>query len=132
MAASAGLFKRPANNEPHDWIPLVSKQLAKTPDPHAVVREIVYRLRPRSWSGSLAAKLEGRLRLLERLSIDQNAGLADALAKAKADMQEWIARERKSELAESRARGGRPGTGTVPTQPLVSLPANADNLFRGP
>ena len=30
-----------------------------------------------------------------------------ALGKAQVDFEEWIARERKSEAAESRARGGR-------------------------
>ena len=106
MAASAGLFERPKNNEPHDWLPLVSKLLAKAPDPDAVLKEIVKRLRPRSWSGSLATKLEGRLKLLERLPIDQTPGLTDALNTAKAGLQEWIATERKNEAAESRARSG--------------------------
>jgi hypothetical protein len=107
MAASAGLFERPENNEPHDWLPLVSKLLAKAPDPDAVLKEIVKRVRPSSWSGSLATKLEGRLRLLERLPIDQASGLTDALNTAKAGLQEWIATERKNEAAESRARSGR-------------------------
>jgi hypothetical protein len=107
VAASAGLFKRPANNEPHDWIPLTSKLLAKAPDPEAVLKEVVQRLRPGSWSGSLATKLEGRLRLLERLPIDQTPKLADALNKAKASLEEWIGNERRHEAAESRARSGR-------------------------
>lgn len=107
MAASACLFKKPADKEPHEWLPLASKLLNKAPDPHAVLKEIVRQLRPTSWSGSLATKLEGRLKLLECLPIDQTQGLVDALGKAKADLQEWIARERKSEAAESRARSGR-------------------------
>lgn len=107
MAASAGLFKRPANNEPHEWLPLVSKLLARAPDPDAVLKEIVRRLRPRSWSGSLATKLEGRLKLLERLPIEQAPGLVDALGKAREDLQKCIATERKHEAADSRARSGR-------------------------
>jgi len=107
MAASAGLFKRPTNDQPHEWLPLASKLLNKAPDPHAVLKEIVRRLRPWNWSGSLATKLEGRLKLLEQLPIDQTPGLADALGKAKAEVQEWIARERRNETAESQARGGR-------------------------
>lgn len=107
MAASAGLFKRPANNEPHEWLPLASKLLDKAPDRHAVVNEFVRRLRPWSWSGSLATKLEERLKLLEQLPADHIADLSDALNKAKTDLREWIAKERKSEAAESRARGGR-------------------------
>lgn len=106
MAASAGLFKRPANNEPHEWLPLASKLLARSPDPHAVLKEIVRRLRPWSWSGSLATKLEGRLKLLEQLPA-HTPELVDALNKAKTDLQGWIAKERKREAAESRARDGR-------------------------
>ncbi|OPY96053.1 hypothetical protein A5906_05045 [Bradyrhizobium sacchari] len=107
MAASAGLFKRPANNEPHEWLPLASKPLYKAPDPHAALNEIVRRLRPWSWSGSLATKLEERLKLLEQLPADHTPELANALNKAKTDLQESIAKERKNEAAESRARGGR-------------------------
>lgn len=107
MAASAGLFKRPANNEPHEWLPLASQLLNKAPDPPAVLNEIVRRLRPWSWSGSLATKLEERLKLLEQLPADHTPDLANALNKAKADFREWIARERRNEAAESRARDGR-------------------------
>jgi hypothetical protein len=107
MAASAGLFKRPTNNEPHEWLPLASKLLNKAPDAHAVLKEIVRRLRPWNWSGSLATKLEGRLKLLKRLPINQTPGLIDALNKAKADLLEWIATERKNEAAESRTRSSR-------------------------
>jgi hypothetical protein len=67
----------------------------------------VKRVRPWSWSGSLATKLEGRLKLLERLPIDQTPAFVDALNAAKASLQEWIATERKNEAAESRARSGR-------------------------
>jgi hypothetical protein len=107
MAASASLFKRPANDKPHEWLPLVSELLKRAPDPHAVLKEILQRVRPWSWSGSLATKLEERLKLLDQLPIDQTPQLAEALGKAKVSFEDWIARERKSEAAESRARGGR-------------------------
>jgi len=107
MAASAGLFKRPANNEPHEWLPLAAKLLAKAPNPQAVLKEIVRRLYPTGWSGSLATKLEGRLRLLEQLPIDQTATLINALTAAKAVLQERIATERRHEAADSRSRNRR-------------------------
>lgn len=107
MAASTGLFKRPANNEPHRWLPIASRLLAGAPDPDAVLKEIVMRLHPMSWSGSLATKLEGRLKLLERLPIGDVSGLTDTLNEAKSALQERIVRERKREAAESRARDGR-------------------------
>ncbi|MCP3390929.1 hypothetical protein NLM27_19290 [Bradyrhizobium sp. CCGB12] len=107
MAASAGIFKRPANNEPHEWLPLAARLLAKAPSPQAVLKEIVRRLHPTSWSGSLATKLEGRLRLLERIPIDQTPALNDALNAAKAVLQERIVTERKHEAADSRSRSRR-------------------------
>jgi hypothetical protein len=107
MTASARLFGRPANNEPHEWLPLTAKILAKAPDPQAVLKEIAWRLQPTGWSGSLATKLEGRLRLLERLPIGQSPALADALEAAKAALQERIEVERKREAADSRLRNRR-------------------------
>jgi hypothetical protein len=107
MAASAGLFKRSGKDQPHEWLPLASKLLAKAPDPDAVLKEIVTRLHPTSWSGSLATKLEGRLRLLEKLPIGDASGLSDALNRARSVFQQRIARERENEAAESRARDGR-------------------------
>ncbi|WFU15989.1 hypothetical protein [Bradyrhizobium sp. CB3481] len=107
MAASASLFKRPANDKPNEWLPLASDLLKRAPNPSAVLTEIVHRVRPWSWSGSLATKLEERLKLLEQLPIDQTPHLTEALGNAKLGFEEWIARERKSEAAESRARGGR-------------------------
>ncbi|MGY2917310.1 hypothetical protein [Bradyrhizobium sp. USDA 3262] len=107
MAASATLFKRPANGEPHEWLPLAAKLLAKAPDPPAVLKEIVRRLHPTSWSGSLATKLEGRLRLLEQLPINQISTLVGALNAAKAVLQERFATERKREATESRSRNRR-------------------------
>lgn len=107
MAASACLFKRPMNNEPHEWLPLSGRLLAKAPDPQAVLKEIVRRLHPTNWSGSLATKLEGRLRLLEQLPIDQTPALIYALNASKDVLQERIAIERRHEAAESGSRSRR-------------------------
>ncbi|WP_316185814.1 MULTISPECIES: hypothetical protein [unclassified Bradyrhizobium] len=107
MGACAGLYKCSANKEPHEWHPLAAKLLAKAPDPQTVLKEIVRRLHPTSWSGSLATKLEERLKLLEQLPIDQTPALIDAFNAARAVLQERIATERKHEAAESRSRSRR-------------------------
>jgi hypothetical protein len=107
MAASANLFRRPANDKPHEWLSLASELLRRAPDSRAVLNEVVQQVRPWSWSGSLATKLEERLRLLEQLPIGERPQLAEALGRAKVSLAEWIVRERKSEVAESRARDGR-------------------------
>ena len=99
MAASATLFKRPTQDKPHQWTPLASELLTNSPDAPAVFKEIVQRLRPMSWSGSLATKLESRLKLLEQLPLGDVPGLAEAFNEAKALLQERVA-------ADKEARGG--------------------------
>jgi hypothetical protein len=106
-AASATLFRRPKDGKPHEWTPLASKLLEKAPDPRRVFREIVQRLYPMSWSGSLATKLELRLKLLEQLPLGDAPGLADAFSEAKAVWRERIDAERKREADEDRSSSGR-------------------------
>jgi hypothetical protein len=107
IAASATLFKRPANDKPHEWTPLALQLVAGAPEPRAVFKEIAQQLHPRSWSGSLATKLESRLRLLEQLPLSDAPGLANALNEAKSFLQKRIAAERKREAEDNRNRGGR-------------------------
>lgn len=97
------LFKRPRENEPHEWTSLTVKLLEKAPDPLLVLNEIVNRLHPTSWSGSLATKLEGRLKLLEKLPVGDTPALAGAMAEAKKRLQAQIDAQRRSEQEEDRA-----------------------------
>ena len=107
MAASATLFRRPKDGEPHEWTPLASRLLAGTPDPRRVFKEIVQRLHPTSWSGSLATTLESRLKLLEQLPLNEIAGLEEALNEAKGALRQRIDVERKYEADEDRSRSWR-------------------------
>jgi hypothetical protein len=100
VAASAMLFKRPASDQPHEWTPLALQLLAKAPDPLAVFAEIVQRLDPMSWRGSLASKLETRLKLLEHLPLGNTPGLVEAHNQAKARLQQKIAAQREREADE--------------------------------
>ena len=52
-AAVVRLFKRPNDKAPYEWASLTRQLLLKAPDPDAVFNEIVDRLHPTSWSGSL-------------------------------------------------------------------------------
>lgn len=106
-AAVALLFKRAADHAPHEWTSLTKQLFLKAPDPEAVLRELVHRLHPRSWSGSLATKLESRLQLLEQLDLGEVPALAAAFDAAKATLKRWIEAERRREMDEDRARGGR-------------------------
>jgi hypothetical protein len=107
IAASASLFKRPRENEDHEWKPLAARLLQGAPDKRGVLAEIVYGLRPRSWSGSLAAKLESRLKLLERLPMEEALGVELPYEAAKAALRQEIEAERRNEAAESKRRESR-------------------------
>jgi hypothetical protein len=108
LAASvAVLFKRPKEGEPHAWTPLAGKLLKNAPDPRPVLNEIVQRLYPSSWSGSLATKLEGRLKLLSAMPGGGVPALAAAMAQATANLQARIDAERRREMEEDRAHSNR-------------------------
>jgi hypothetical protein len=108
LAASVvTLYSRGNDTEPHAWSSLAHRLLKSAPDPDAVLGIVVRRLRPSHWSGSLATKLESRLKLLEQFDVGETAGLIVSLEAAKVDLQRWIAAERKSELELDRARSGR-------------------------
>jgi hypothetical protein len=106
-AAVALLFKRPSDKAPHEWTSLTRLLLLKAPNPEAVLKEVVHRLSPRSWSGSLATKLESRLTLLGQLSIDGVPAIAPAFERAKQELARRIDAERHSEMNEDSARSGR-------------------------
>jgi hypothetical protein len=105
-AAIALLFKRPKDGEPHQWRPIAKRLLDSAPDPRLVLNEIVSRLRPSGWSGSLATKLEGRLKLLNTLPANAPE-LAEPFAAAKRRLQLQIHEERRREQDEDRSRNNR-------------------------
>jgi len=106
-AAVTVLFKRPSEQAPHEWTNLAGQLLAKAPDPEAVFEELICRLHPRGWSGSLASKLETRLHLLEQLDIAAIPRLQARFAAAKTTLKTEIEKERQREIEEDRARKGR-------------------------
>ncbi|MBI1779050.1 MAG: hypothetical protein HYR63_27260 [Proteobacteria bacterium] len=106
-AAVALLFKRPNDNAPHEWTSLTHQLLMKAPDPEAVFKEVVKRLRPTGWSGSLATKLESRLTLLIQLDVSAIPTLAAPLDSAKSMLKQCIEIERRRETEEDKARSGR-------------------------
>ncbi|TIL87516.1 MAG: hypothetical protein E5Y73_25245 [Mesorhizobium sp.] len=108
LAASVVLlFNRPKQGAPHEWTPLAGNLLERAPDPRPVLAEFVNRLHPSGWSGSLATKLEERLKLLNGLPGADIPALAEALAEAKRRLQERIDAERRHEQEEDRARNNR-------------------------
>jgi hypothetical protein len=106
-AAAATLFKRPKEGKPHEWTPLTGKLLQTAPDPGLVLNEIIQRLNPLSWSGSLATKLEGRLKLLNCIPGSDIPTLAAKIAAVKANFQANISYQRSLEMEEDRAHSNR-------------------------
>ena len=106
-AAVALLFRRPSEGAPHEWTSLTKQLFLQAPNPEAVLSQVVNRLYPRSWSGSLATRLESRLVLLSQLDVANVPTVAPALKVAKQELQRRISAERRMEMEEDRARGGR-------------------------
>jgi hypothetical protein len=107
VAAIALLFKPTENEEPQEWTNLTRELLLKAFNKGAVFKEIVDRLHPTSWSGSLASQLESRLKLLDRLDLGDMPALVGLLDEAKAVLKNRVDLERQRESKEDRARSGR-------------------------
>jgi hypothetical protein len=106
-AAVMTLFQPSQDREPRAWTELPRKLLERAPDPRAVLNQIARRLRPTSWSGSLASILESRLKLLADLPVGGAPELRAALEEAKDGLRRQIDAERRYENADDRARNAR-------------------------
>jgi hypothetical protein len=106
-AGIALLFRRANDQAQHEWLPIAEKLLQSAPAPALVFKEYSSRLRPRSWSGSLASKYESRLQLLDKLNIGADPGLVAAFNEFRAELVDTIEKQRVNELREDRAEGER-------------------------
>ena len=106
MAAVANLFKSP-RDAPEEWKPFTHRLLAKAPHPEAVLNEIISRLWPTSWTGSLATRLETRLKLLEQLDVGTLPVLVNAKDNARARWGQLVEEERQREATQDRGHSGR-------------------------
>jgi hypothetical protein len=106
-AGTALLFRRANDQAPHEWLPIAEKLLQNAPVPALVLKEYSSRLRPRSWSGSLASKYESRLQLLDKLNVSADPGLVAAFNEFRAELADTIEKQRINELHEDRAEGER-------------------------
>jgi hypothetical protein len=79
----------------------------RSSDPVAVFKEMAVRLRPSSFSGSVATKFESRLNLLDRLKIGNAPAINSAFNEARAELAARVAAARRSETDESKAESGR-------------------------
>jgi hypothetical protein len=107
ITAVAKLYERAKNDEPQVWLPLALRLLKSAPNPAAVLTEMISRLSPTSWSGSLSTKLEARIKLLRALPIGEGVELREELEKGAARLSSWMSEERQREMNDSRARDNR-------------------------
>jgi hypothetical protein len=62
IAQVCRLFGAAKESEPEQWQPLAAKLIHQAPDGVSIVEIVGRRVRPSSWTGSLARSLESRLR----------------------------------------------------------------------
>ena len=76
-------------------------------DPIAVLEVFVHRFSPQSWSGSRAAIVELRIRLLDSLETHSNPAIANFVKEKRPQLEEEVARERKWETRRDQERDER-------------------------
>jgi hypothetical protein len=81
--------------------------LKRAPNPVTVLETFVDRFWPKLWSGSLAAIIESRLGLLDRLGEVKNASLEEFATRIRPQLVDDIDRMRKSEDECDSARDER-------------------------
>jgi hypothetical protein len=104
-ACACRLFKiRDGEKVPYAISDTAKALLAASPDKAAVISQLVRRVRPSAWSGSLADILQARLPLLDDLIITGNETIILEIASAKAKLQKWIDEERAYEKKMEKSR----------------------------
>jgi hypothetical protein len=95
------------NGTTAQWTPAARALLENALEPVEVLTNLVSRLRPGSWSGSMASILNARSELLQDLCDHQNHALAAYAKEACALLQQQISAEREWETKNNRARDER-------------------------
>jgi hypothetical protein len=86
-ASIVSAFAVSSDHNPVNWAPIASRLVHSAPDPIAVMRELVARLRPTSWRGSRSTILDANANLLDQFDTHGNAALAAFIAMQKECLQ---------------------------------------------
>ena len=105
--AEAISYSHVSKDTPLVWRPIALKLLDAAPDPLAVLGVFIERFSPRSWSGSRAAIMEARARLLDALDNHSNAAIAALASQKRPEFQAEVARVRDWETKYDRERDER-------------------------
>ena len=102
MASVVSYLRGSEEDAASQWSTVALTFLRRAPDPVAVARVFAGRFRPRSWSGSRAAILEGRRGLLTELETGANPALATFAKEEGVRLTDEIEAERKWEAEQDR------------------------------
>ncbi len=92
---------------PIEWTPAALRLVGEAPDPVAILNKFAEKMRPSSWSGSLAQILTGRLGLLEKLASDSDEKLSGWAKAAVETMKQQIEQTQKWEESHERQQDER-------------------------
>jgi hypothetical protein len=106
MARAVSFFAN-AKDAPMQWSPIALMMLDAAPNPTAILEIFIDRFSPRSWSGSRAAIIESRARLLEALTDHPNVSIAAMAIEKQPALQAAVERERRSETERDQERDER-------------------------
>ena len=98
------IFHRTDEKAPLQWTNLALHVLDRAPDRVAVLEQFVHRFRPTSWTGSLAAIIEERARLLTDLEEYPDPLVVEFIASEQNRLAQEIESERKWETKQDKAR----------------------------
>ncbi|WP_046178961.1 hypothetical protein [Domibacillus tundrae] len=107
LASAIIPFRKRNEEDALEWTPLAKRILENVDEPTLILDIFKSSFWPRSWSGSLAEKLQRRLGLISILKKCENLSIADWAEKEEIEFKEIIRLERNNELKRERERNER-------------------------
>jgi hypothetical protein len=107
IASLISMFRLSGDRSPLDWTPTISKLVHNSPDPIAVMHELIIRLHPTSWSGSRATLLQKNANLLDKFNVENNIALATYIRSKKIELEKEAQQDREWETKRDRDRDER-------------------------
>jgi hypothetical protein len=106
-AKIVNLLTRPDEKSPLSFTSAAFKLLAAAPDKLAVLKEFTKRMRPSSWSGSLATLMEANVKALDGVDLGSDAQLATFLRSEKERLGKEVKKVRQWEADRGHERDER-------------------------
>lgn len=107
LASAIVPFRKVENGNKLEWTTLALRIINNSDDPILILNQFKSSFLPRSWSGSLAEKLQSRLSLISDLKGHENISVAGWAMKEEMKFKEAVRLERERELKQERERNER-------------------------